>query len=159
MNAYSSFIWIAYAAITGGLFYIGWIQIKKMNDKPPSATVGPTRPIHTHRSNSGLQSDILIEGTGPGAKNFNMVTVHYTAWLTNGEKVDSSYDRGSALTFKLGTGTVIYGWDEALKGAKVGEKRKITVPPKFAYGKKGTKKIPPNATVIFEVELLKIDGS
>ena len=156
--AFTVLVWTGYAILSMSIFYFGWKQIKKMSGGGTQKRIRSSdQPIFTHRAKSGLQSDILAEGTGPGAKNRDVLTVHYTAYLTNGQQVDSSRERGRTLTFKLGTGAVIYGWDEALQGAKVGEKRRVTVPPKLAYGNKGTQRIPPNSTVIFEVELLKID--
>ncbi|MBI3557081.1 MAG: FKBP-type peptidyl-prolyl cis-trans isomerase [Deltaproteobacteria bacterium] len=130
----------------------------KSPSKTPRQATAKARAPQTYRGRTGLESDVLKAGTGAGAKGRDILTVHYTARLPTGEQVDSSRERGTPLTFKLGTGAVIDGWDEALKGAQVGEVRKITVPPALAYGKKGTKKVPPNATIIFEVELLKIEA-
>ena len=92
------------------------------------------------------------------AQNGNKVSVHYTGWLENGTKFDSSLDRGQPFEFTLGAGQVIQGWDLGIVGMKVGEKKKLTIPPELGYGTTGTPggPIPPNATLIFEVELLKI---
>lgn len=104
-----------------------------------------------------MKADILRPGSGEGAKAGNTVTVHYTGTLENGQKFDSSLDRGEPFSFKLGAGTVIRGWDAGLVGMKVGEKRRLTVPPELGYGSRGVPGvIPPNATLIFEVELLGI---
>jgi FKBP-type peptidyl-prolyl cis-trans isomerase len=106
---------------------------------------------------SGLKYTDLKEGEGAAAKKGDTVEVHYTGWLTNGKKFDSSVDRKEPFTFKLGAGKVIKGWDEGVAGMKVGGKRKLTIPPELAYGKRGAGDvIPPDATLIFEVELLKI---
>ena len=106
---------------------------------------------------SGLKYDDLVEGAGDGAKTGQTVSVHYTGWLTDGKKFDSSKDRGQPFPFPLGAGRVIKGWDEGVQGMKVGGKRKLTIPPQLGYGSRGAAGIiPPNATLIFEVELLKI---
>lgn len=106
----------------------------------------------------GLKIEILKEGSGLGAKSGDTVAVHYTGTLTDGKKFDSSLDRGQPFAFKLGAGLVIQGWDKGLLGMKVGEKRKLTVPPELAYDERGAGGvIPPGATLIFEVEMLKIN--
>ena len=85
------------------------------------------------------------------------VTVNYTGWLTDGTKFDSSLDQGKPFTFSLGGGNVIRGWDEGVKGMRVGGKRKLTIPPDLGYGAAGAgSTIPPNSTLVFEVELLKV---
>lgn len=105
---------------------------------------------------SGLKYEILKEGEGAVAKSGDKVKVHYTGWLTNGKKFDSSVDRGEPFSFNLGAGQVIKGWDEGVAGMKVGEKRKLTIPPHLGYGSRnvGGGLIPPNSTLIFEVEFL-----
>jgi FKBP-type peptidyl-prolyl cis-trans isomerase FkpA len=106
---------------------------------------------------SGLKYEDLVEGKGESAKAGQTVTVHYTGWLTDGKKFDSSKDRGRPFSFPLGQGRVIKGWDEGVQGMKVGGQRKLTIPPQLGYGARGAGgAIPPNATLIFEVELLKI---
>jgi FKBP-type peptidyl-prolyl cis-trans isomerase len=98
--------------------------------------------------------DILV-GTGSEAIAGNTVTVHYTGWLTNGTKFDSSKDRNDPFVFPLGAGHVIRGWDQGVAGMKAGGKRKLTIPPEMGYGERGAGGvIPPNATLVFEVELL-----
>jgi FKBP-type peptidyl-prolyl cis-trans isomerase len=97
------------------------------------------------------------EGTGATAQAGNTVTVHYTGTLTNGNKFDSSRDRGQGFTFKLGAGMVIKGWDQGVAGMKVGAVRKLTIPPHLAYGDAGFPPvIPPGSTLVFEVELLSV---
>lgn len=105
----------------------------------------------------GVKIEILKEGTGAEAKNGSMVSVHYTGVLENGTKFDSSVDRGTPFEFALGAGQVIRGWDIGVEGMKIGEKRKLTIPSPLAYGERGAGGvIPPNATLIFEVELLGV---
>jgi len=104
---------------------------------------------------SGLKYQELVVGKGPAPKPGSHVMVHYTGWLTNGQKFDSSVDRNQPFTFTLGRGEVIKGWDEGVATMHVGGKRKLTIPPGLAYGKRGAGGvIPPDATLIFEVELL-----
>ncbi len=112
---------------------------------------------------SGNSSDLQIitvkEGSGEGARSGDTITVNYTGMFTDGKVFDSSIPRGQPFVFKLGGGQVIQGWDRGLVGMKVGEKRKLTIPPALGYGVRGTPggEIPPNATLIFEVEMLKIN--
>lgn len=103
----------------------------------------------------GLEIEELAAGDGLTAAPGHQVSVHYTGWLTNGDKFDSSVDRGQPFTFELGRQQVIKGWDEGVKGMKIGGKRKLTIPPDMAYGANGYPPvIPPNSTLVFEVELL-----
>ena len=96
-------------------------------------------------------------GTGAEATSGMLVKVHYTGWLTDGKKFDSSKDRNEPFQFKLGAGQVIKGWDEGVKGMKVGGKRKLTIPPEMGYGARGFPgAIPPNSILVFEVELLGV---
>src|SRR5437773_10477879 len=106
---------------------------------------------------SGLRVEDLQPGNGVAAKAGDTVEVHYTGWRTDGKKFDSSHDRKQPFSFKLGAGRVIQGWDQGVAGMKVGGKRKLLIPPELGYGARGAGgAIPPNAELIFEVELLKI---
>jgi FKBP-type peptidyl-prolyl cis-trans isomerase FkpA len=106
---------------------------------------------------SGLVIEDLVVGSGAQAAGGQRVSVHYTGWLLNGQKFDSSKDRGDAFMFSLGRGEVIRGWDEGVTGMKVGGKRKLTIPPELGYGARGAGRvIPPDATLLFEVELLGV---
>ena len=107
---------------------------------------------------SGLKYTDTTVGTGAEAKPGQTVSVHYTGWLTDGKKFDSSKDRGQPFTFPLGGGRVIKGWDEGVAGMKVGGVRRLTIPPQLGYGASGAGGvIPPNATLLFEVELLNVE--
>ena len=106
---------------------------------------------------SGLKYVDQAVGTGDVAVVGKNVSVHYTGWLENGKKFDSSVDRGQPFSFPLGAGRVIKGWDEGVQGMKVGGKRKLTIPSDLGYGSRGAGGvIPPNATLIFDVELLGV---
>ena len=106
---------------------------------------------------SGLGYVEIEEGTGAAPKTGDNVSVHYTGWLENGKKFDSSHDRGQPLVFPIGRGRVIPGWDEGVGSMKVGGKRKLIIPAKLGYGAQGAGGvIPPNATLIFEVELVAV---
>ncbi len=108
-------------------------------------------------TDSGLKVEDLVEGEGNEAKAGQQVRVHYTGWLLDGTKFDSSLDRGDPFSFPLGGGRVIRGWDEGVQGMKVGGRRKLTIPPQLGYGAAGAGGvIPPNATLVFEVELLEL---
>jgi len=108
-------------------------------------------------TSSGLKYWNVKEGTGATATAGKKVSVHYTGWLTNGTKFDSSVDRNKPFEFTLGAGMVIKGWDEGVEGMKVGGKRRLEIPPNLGYGSRGAGGvIPPNATLIFDVELLGV---
>ena len=107
---------------------------------------------------NGLVIEEMIVGSGDEAQAGQSVSVHYTGWLMDGTKFDSSKDRGDPFGFPLGKGHVIAGWDQGVQGMRVGGKRKLTIPSELGYGARGAGGvIPPNATLVFEVELLAID--
>ena len=113
--------------------------------------------MSTTTTKSGLQTEEIRVGTGDEAQAGQFVSVHYTGWLTDGMKFDSSKDRDEPFEFPLGQHAVIAGWDEGVQGMRVGGIRKLTIPPQLGYGARGAGGvIPPNATLVFEVELLDI---
>jgi FKBP-type peptidyl-prolyl cis-trans isomerase len=118
---------------------------------------GEKKELEVITTASGLKYADEKIGDGAEAKKGQVVRVHYTGYLTNGTKFDSSRDRGEPFEFKLGAGMVIKGWDEGVAGMKVGGKRKLQIPPELGYGKRGAGKvIPPDAELIFDVELLEV---
>lgn len=111
----------------------------------------------TQMPQTGFQAQDSVAGQGDLAQRGDTVTVHYVGRLTNGQVFDSSRDANTPFTFTLGRGDVIRGWDEGLEGMRVGGKRTLTIAPDFAYGSRGIGPIPPNSTLIFEVELLDVE--
>jgi len=113
------------------------------------------------KSDSGLEWEVLQEGSGTTPETGKTVTVHYTGWLNEagepGKKFDSSVDRGQKFSFRIGVGMVIAGWDEGVMGMKIGEKRRLYLPADLGYGSRGAgASIPPNSALIFDVELFEI---
>jgi FKBP-type peptidyl-prolyl cis-trans isomerase len=122
------------------------------NTNAPTKVTGPGV-----KTDSGLQYWDIKLGTGDVAKEGSRVRVHYTGWLTNGKKFDSSVDAGKPFDFRIGNGDVIKGWEEGVTGMRVGGKRQLRIPPALAYGKDGYPGvIPPNATLIFDIQLLGV---
>ena len=122
-----------------------------------SALGGPMEAEKPQVTASGLKIIDLVVGTGDVASSGQTVAVHYRGTLEDGTQFDASYDRGTPFEFPLGAGRVIKGWDEGVQGMKVGGQRKLVIPPDLGYGSRGAGRvIPPNATLIFEVELLGI---
>jgi FKBP-type peptidyl-prolyl cis-trans isomerase len=129
---------------------IGFLVFQSLGGPQPVAGPPTINP-------SGLKIEELVIGEGAVAKVGDQVEVHYTGWLEDGKKFDSSLDRGKPFAFALGQRAVIKGWDEGVAGMQVGGKRRLTIPPELAYGENGIQNvIPANATLIFEVELLAI---
>jgi len=127
------------------------IETKKVLDKKG------TESAKVITTTTGLKYTELTEGTGPSPQKGQVVKVHYTGWLENGTKFDSSVDRGEPFEFTIGVGQVIQGWDEGVSTMKIGGKRKLTIPSELAYGSRGAGAvIPPNSPLIFDVELLGI---
>lgn len=120
------------------------------------ADTSQTSGGNTITTDSGLVYEDLVIGQGNQAQVGDTVSVHYTGWLEDGTQFDSSVDRGTPFEFTLGARSVIQGWDEGVAGMRVGGKRRLVIPPELAYGATGRGSIPPNATLIFEVELLEI---
>jgi FKBP-type peptidyl-prolyl cis-trans isomerase len=140
--------WLAAAVAVG----LGLVQLSLHADEKKD------KEAKEVKTKSGLKYVDQKLGTGDKAEKGDTVTVHYTGWLKSGKKFDSSKDRGEPYRFELGAGRVIKGWDEGVAGMKVGGKRKLTIPPDLAYGEDGRPPvIPGNATLIFEVELLKVE--
>lgn len=104
----------------------------------------------------GLKIEEIKIGEGPAAEAGQFIRAHYTGILSNGDEFDSSHNRGEPLEFQLGVGQVIEGWDVGMQGLKVGGKRKLTIPPEMGYGSRDMGVIPPNSTLIFDVELVEI---
>lgn len=124
---------------------------------PPEDKAGTKTDKKTKEAEPEVKIEDLKVGTGEPAKDGDWVVVHYTGWLTDDTKFDSSVDRQDPLEFRLGSGGVIKGWHKGVAGMKVGGKRRLTIPAELGYGKGGSPpRIPPNATLIFEIDVLKI---
>lgn len=141
---------VSFIIIVAGLIF--YFMLSK---KPSDQEIDPNRDL---LGGLGVDVEILKEGEGDVAKPGDMVTVHYVGTLESGEKFDSSVDRETPFSFQLGAGRVIRGWDQGVAGMKIGEKRRLTISPELGYGESGVPGvIPPNAVLIFEVELLGIN--
>ena len=172
MNA-NIIVAVVVVAIVVGLYFIvnATTTTDFVSTETKAEPVAESRPSATPQlqptvaAPTGLKIEILQEGTGVGAKAGDTVTVHYIGTLTNGQKFDASRDHGQpfdsaqdkTFSFPLGAGQVIKGWDQGVIGMKVGEQRRLTISPELGYGANGAGPIPPNSTLIFEIELLKIN--
>jgi FKBP-type peptidyl-prolyl cis-trans isomerase FkpA len=149
------------AILLAGVVFL-FAQTKKAKEAKKAAATessGPTKVTGAPKTTaSGVEYWDIKAGTGAEAVPGKTVTVHYTGWLTDGKKFDSSKDhRGEPFEFSLGAGQVIKGWDEGVAGMKVGGKRQLKIPPSAGYGQRGAGNvIPPNATLIFDIELLGV---
>lgn len=175
MSKNSIIILIALVVISAGLYFLfdgknGSPEGAQMNlpgsngtssTPDQNAFKSEVNSADSQKSNATqLKIEVLKEGSGREAKAGDTVRVHYTGTLADGQKFDSSVDRGQPFSFALGAGQVIAGWDQGLLGMKVGEKRRLTIPSALGYGSRGAGEvIPPDATLIFEVEMLKIEGA
>jgi FKBP-type peptidyl-prolyl cis-trans isomerase len=146
---------ITFAAF-GATFGCG--DTSKPSTSPTTSTSAPAKVTgQPTTTSSGLQYWDILVGSGATAVAGSTVKVHYSGFLTTGEKFDSSRDRGEPFSFRLGAGQVIKGWDEGVAGMKVGGQRQLRIPPQLGYGAAGAGgAIPPNATLIFDVELLEV---
>lgn len=149
--------------LAGALFgvavvLIGFLVFQAVANREPEAEQPPAADFPAGAEEvTELQIEDLVVGEGIEAKAGDLVIVHYTGWLTDGTKFDSSLDRGAPFNFTLGQGGVIQGWDQGVAGMQTGGVRRLTIPPDLAYGPEGRPPtIPPNATLIFEVELVSI---
>jgi len=143
------------------MFALAGCGASQQEEKPKAVTQKGTNTMARQTTDSGLAYEIIQEGSGAFPKQGQQVTVHYTGWLDEngqpGTKFDSSVDRGQPFSFVIGVGQVIKGWDEGVMNMKVGEKRRLIIPAALGYGPHGAGAvIPPNATLIFDVELLNV---
>lgn len=149
---------LAALAFATGTSVLAWPHKKESSNSNDQIVypIGPdTDGYYTTRT--GLKFKDESKGDGQRPRTGQTVVVHYTGWLTDGQKFDSSVDRGAPFEFVLGTGAVIKGWDEGVKGMNIGGKRRLVIPPQLGYGSKGAgDSIPPNAKLIFDVQLLGV---
>lgn len=153
-------------SVLGGVLLLGVLGCgggESGSTQQPAATTPETAPAIDSTAltvtPTGLRYEDLVVGSGAEANPGDTVTVEYTGWLLNGPKFDSSIDRGETFSFALGGGHVILGWEEGVAGMKVGGRRRLVIPPDLAYGAAGRPpSIPPNSTLVFDVELLGVGG-
>ena len=145
------FILAAFGVLVSAVIFLSGRQTAVVPNKETPET-------ETDSSSLWLEVQDLVIGSGEEAKAGDIILVHYVGTLQDGTKFDSSYYRGEPLKFTLGAGQVIKGWDEGLLGMKVGGKRRLVIPPELGYGARAVGSIPPNSTLIFEVELAEVYG-
>lgn len=135
----------------------GFVAVSFLGDRIQKSNNGTGEIRNEEGGVDVVQSEDILEGDGEEVKSGDTISVHYTGTLLDGKKFDSSLDRREPFSFTLGAGEVIAGWDQGIVGMRVGGKRKLTIPPDLAYGQTGAgSQIPPNATLVFEVELLEV---
>lgn len=142
-----------------GLIFLGIVSyfIFGLNQKSlPEKAHAPTAHAPTAQAPKDLKIEDTKVGTGPAVKSGDSVKINYTGTLQDGTKFDSSYDRGQPFETQIGVGQVIKGWDQGVVGMKVGGKRKLIIPPSLGYGEQAVGSIPPNSTLLFDVELVQI---
>ena len=139
-----------------GVLLLGTVGFVLSLNKTPQKESNQQKQQEKAAEPSELQIEDIVTGQGAKAAPGKLVVVHYTGTLLDGTQFDSSFDRGAPFQFTLGAGQVIQGWEQGFEGMKVGGKRKLTIPPHLAYGNQEIGAIPPNSTLIFEVELLDV---
>lgn len=152
---------ILFVAVAVGLIAVGMWYANKMTEESQTSAVSAgvaAQQAQQKIMDNFKMTDVTV-GTGEEAKNGDFVTVNYVGTLDNGTKFDSSYDRGTPFQFTLGASQVIKGWDLGVLGMKVGGKRTLVIPPELGYGARAMGPIPPNSTLHFTVELLKVQSS
>jgi FKBP-type peptidyl-prolyl cis-trans isomerase len=147
--------WVAVFASLGLLTYLFYSAplISLFNNDNQSASNTNTNQMPT----TGVQTNDVTVGSGNVAEPGDRITAHYVGVLTNGQVFDSSRDRNAPISFTLGVGQVIRGWDEGIKGMREGGKRVLTIAPDYGYGSEGAGAIPPDSTILFEVEVLEVE--
>jgi len=144
--------------IIAGIYFL-WQNNSKSSTAALSQNSNQSQQNPASYDIQGMKVEILKQGSGAEAKSGDAVTVNYVGTLQDGTKFDSSIDRGQPFPLTLGQNSVIQGWELGVVGMKVGEKRRLTIPPELAYGSQGAGEvIPPNATLIFEIDMLSING-
>lgn len=155
-----SYVALVLAAVLAGCGGDGGAEGGPVTGEPTEVSYAPELEVSLDQMTqtpSGLYTRDLAPGEGRAAQAGDQVTVHYTGWLPNGEQFDSSRDAGQPFSFTLGAGEVIAGWDEGVEGMQVGGRRKLVIPPALGYAERGAGGvIPPNATLVFDVELLEV---